>query len=136
MLNPPGAKIFIEHIDLRKYICTLREDTPKIPSPNCWDLVGGGMKKGERPLETALREQSEEISLKLFGIIYLTTIQGETRDQKDKVISRMPVHIFKGFTNTKPEEIEIISEGQFPGYFSLNEILKLPNTVPRLKIFY
>lgn len=40
-----------------------RDDVPHIPWPNAVDLPGGGSEPGETPLECALRETKEEISI-------------------------------------------------------------------------
>ena len=40
-----------------------RDDVPNIPWPNAVDLPGGGSEPGETPLECALRETNEEISI-------------------------------------------------------------------------
>lgn len=41
----------------------LRDDNPEIPWPGYLDLPGGGREKGESPLQCALRETIEELSL-------------------------------------------------------------------------
>lgn len=40
-----------------------RDDVPQIPWPNAVDLPGGGAEPGETPIECALRETKEEISI-------------------------------------------------------------------------
>lgn len=39
----------------------LRDDKPFIPYPNMIDIIGGHMDPGETPLETTMRELSEEL---------------------------------------------------------------------------
>ena len=42
-----------------------RDDVPDIPWPNAVDLPGGGSEPGETPIECALRETLEEISIQV-----------------------------------------------------------------------
>ena len=60
-----GAKAFIKNKKLDKYLFVLRDDKPNIPNPNCWALIGGGIEKGEEPIEALKREVKEEIGIEL-----------------------------------------------------------------------
>lgn len=42
-----------------------RDNKPDIPYPGHWDLPGGGREGDETPLECALRETNEEVSLSI-----------------------------------------------------------------------
>jgi len=43
----------------------LRDDDPKIPYPNMWDVPGGHVEDGETPEECIVREMKEEMDLEL-----------------------------------------------------------------------
>ena len=48
-----------------RLIIYLRDDNPRIPFPNHWDLIGGHLVEGETPEEALVREAREEIGLEL-----------------------------------------------------------------------
>jgi 8-oxo-dGTP diphosphatase len=58
-----GAKIAI--LRRAEVLTLLRDDIPTIPSPNMWDLPGGGREGNETPFETAARELLEELSVEI-----------------------------------------------------------------------
>ncbi len=45
------------------YALQLRDDKPTIPVPGKWSLFGGGIEKGELPLDGIMREIEEELCL-------------------------------------------------------------------------
>ncbi len=61
--NVIGAKLALFLGD--RLVVIHRDDKPDIHWPGYWDLPGGGREKGETPLQCALRETREEISLEL-----------------------------------------------------------------------
>ena len=56
-----GAKLALFVGD--KLAVILRDDKPNIPSPNHWDMPGGGREGCETPLECVLRETYEELNI-------------------------------------------------------------------------
>ena len=58
-----GAKMAL--LNRGRVATILRDDRPDILYPAHWDLPGGGREAGETPIETALRELHEELSISL-----------------------------------------------------------------------
>jgi 8-oxo-dGTP pyrophosphatase MutT (NUDIX family) len=50
-----------------------------------WDLPGGGMKRGERPLETARREIEEELGVRLDGWRELGSLASSEYYRRDTI---------------------------------------------------
>ena len=49
--------------DKPKVLLFLRDNKDDIPYPNCWDILGGHVEKGETPEECIVREMQEEIDI-------------------------------------------------------------------------
>jgi 8-oxo-dGTP diphosphatase len=62
-VNFDGAKLALVRGD--DLIVILRDNIPTIPWPGHWDFPGGGREGDETPLDCALRELREELSLVL-----------------------------------------------------------------------
>jgi 8-oxo-dGTP diphosphatase len=60
MVNKSGSVALIIHKN--KILLFLRDNTPGIPFPNCWQLPGGGIEKDETPFKALKRELLEEVS--------------------------------------------------------------------------
>ena len=58
-----GSKIIILSPD--KILLFHRDNIPTISSPDCWQLVGGGIEEGETPEQGLIREVQEEVSYDL-----------------------------------------------------------------------
>ena len=119
-----GAKSFIKNKKLDKYLFVLRDDKPNIPNPNCWALIGGGIEKGEEPIEALKREVKEEIGIELsdikkIGVLDVPlTVKGET-----KIVLG---HVFLAYIDADIKDIKL-KEGQRVEYFTLDEIQKQKN---------
>ncbi|MDR2017692.1 MAG: NUDIX domain-containing protein [Syntrophobacterales bacterium] len=46
----PQCRLFIENKE-GKVLLQLRDNTPQIPSPDCWGTFGGQIEEGENPLK-------------------------------------------------------------------------------------
>ncbi|MFQ6028679.1 MAG: NUDIX domain-containing protein [Dehalococcoidia bacterium] len=59
-MKPEGCSIlFVNQED--QVLLFLRDDIPRIPYPNTWDLLGGHVEEGESPEECIVREMQEEL---------------------------------------------------------------------------
>lgn len=131
-----GAKTFIKNNKLGKYLFVLRDDKPNIPNPNCWGLIGGGIEKGEEPIEALKREVKEEIGIELYDIKKIGVIEVPlTVKGKTKI---MLGHTFLSYTDAEVKDIEL-KEGQRVEYFTLDEIQRQKNlstgAIGRIKEF-
>ncbi len=80
--------------------------------PEVWALPGGGLRRGEDPLEAARREVREEIGIALTRIVPVAVIE--------EVISGAPhtTHLFAATCNQhpKPDGREIVVARFFPSH--------------------
>ena len=86
--------------------------------PNVWSLPGGGLKRGEDPVEAARREVHEELGLKLTRIDPVAVIEEE--------ISGAPhtAHLFAATCDQRPQpDGREIAEARFFPSHSLPEPL-------------
>ena len=119
-----GAKTFIKNNKLGKYLFVLRDDKPTIPNPNCWGLIGGGIEKGEEPIEALKREVKEEIGIELYDIKEIIVLEVSlTVNGKTKTVVG---HVFLAHTDVESKDIKL-KEGQRVEYFTLDEIQKQEN---------
>ncbi len=58
-----GAKVAI--LSNARVVTLLRDETPGLAWPGCWDLPGGGREGREAPEHTVVRETEEETGLRL-----------------------------------------------------------------------
>lgn len=77
-----------------------------------WSLPGGGLRRGEDPLEAARREVREELGMELARIELIGTL--------DEVLSGSPhtAHIFSGVCDRqpRPDGREVIEARFFPSH--------------------
>jgi 8-oxo-dGTP pyrophosphatase MutT (NUDIX family) len=59
---PPAVVLAILTVD-EGYVLQHRDDDPRVASPGCWALFGGGLHEGETFLEAIRREINEELDL-------------------------------------------------------------------------
>lgn len=96
----------------------LRDDKPSIPHPGFWDLIGGGVEKGETPLMTLKREIKEEIDSEVREVQIIGS----------EIYEPLNVHItfFKGDIDKNIKKINL-TEGQKLDFFRLSNLpLKFP----------
>lgn len=85
------------------------------PNPK-WALMSGGMDEGEKPIDTLIREISEELSIDAKGLVKFEYDRTEHIPEKNRVF-----HYYKGFTMSEfiPK---LDHENLNYGWFSKNEI--------------
>lgn len=115
-----GSNVFVKNRKLKKILFVLRDNKPNILYPGKWGNFGGGVEKGESPLDAIKREIKEESNVKISNIKLLG---------KEKVTHilygekfRRTSHYFIAETDAKADEIKIF-EGQRARYFPLKDIL-------------
>jgi 8-oxo-dGTP diphosphatase len=59
-----GASIIFVNAS-EQVLLFLRDDDPRIPYPNLWDVPGGHVEEGETPEQCIVREMKEEIGVDL-----------------------------------------------------------------------
>lgn len=114
-MNKPGVKAFI--IYNKKLLWILRDNNPNIPSPNTWNLPGGGIEEGESGIEALKRELQEEINIIPRNILYL----GEQTFEDDSRVLRYLIKL----TPDEYKNLKLGNEGQKMDFFSIDETLKL-----------
>jgi len=117
MIKPKdGAKVIIFSPD--KILLFHRDDIPTIPLPDCWQLVGGEIEKGETPKQALLREVKEETSYDLKDYKLISQFTG-LKDEN--------VWLYLAFID-KSEESKFIlgrDEGQEIGWFTFEKAFEL-----------
>jgi ADP-ribose pyrophosphatase YjhB (NUDIX family) len=122
-----GTNVFVKNKKLNKILFILRDNKPNILYPGKWGNFGGGVEKGEAPLEAIKREVKEESNIKIRNIELLGR-EKITHIFRGKRYHRIS-HYHVAETDALPESIEIY-EGQRARYFSLKEILANKNLGP------
>ncbi len=107
-----GAKIIIFSPD--KILLFHRDNIPTIRSPDCWQLVGGGIEEGETPEQGLIREVKEEVSYSLKEFKLITKTKGSQGED---------VWVYVAFVDKDQESKFILGpgEGQEIGWFTIDE---------------
>jgi len=122
-----GSKVFIKNKKLNKYLFFLRDNKSGIPNPNMWGALGGGIEKGETPIQALKREIAEESNIVIYDIKYLGSNKVEhfVKDTKHVITG----YYFTALTDFELDEIELF-EGQRLDFFTLEEAKKMKNIAP------
>jgi 8-oxo-dGTP diphosphatase len=94
----------------RQILLFLRDDLPRIPYPNTWDVPGGHVEEVETPAQCIVREMKEEMGLDLKGFELFCV-----KEFMDRV-----EHTFWKSVDLNIEEISL-QEGQRLRWFSEDE---------------
>lgn len=122
-----GSKLAI-WVD-NKILTYKRDNIPTIPSPDMWDLPGGGREQGETPEQCVLRELKEE-----FGLEYPQA----RLHYKQRVPSQTGIGYayFFAMIATEGELKNIVfgHEGQYWQLMPIQDFLNHPAAIPAHKI--
>jgi 8-oxo-dGTP diphosphatase len=100
----------------QKVLLLLRDNSPEIRDPNCWQLPGGGVENGETPDEAIKRELQEEIGIIPRSLRFLISPSAETH----AYLARL--------TNEEVKNIKKGNEGKDLRFFSFDELSQIPLT--------
>ena len=115
-----GAKLVLFFGD--KLAVILRDDKPNIPSPNHWDMPGGGHEGCETPLECVLRETYEELNIHVDPV---AVVWGKRFPYLDGDRWFFVAYVDETVANT----IRLGDEGQTWDLKSSEEYAGLPNNI-------
>ena len=110
-------------------ISILRDDTPNIPFPACWDLPGGGREGDETPAQCALRETHEEVGLVVPETDLIWQRSFPSTMEQGAVGWFFVAHI----TPDQVARIRLGNEGQRWRQMSVAQFLRLTDAVPYLQ---
>jgi 8-oxo-dGTP diphosphatase len=109
-MKPKGTSLIFVN-DREQVLLLLRDDNPKIPYANMWDLPGGHVEEGESPQQCICREMQEELGLDLAGVEPFSVVEFEDRTE----------YVFWKKINLAIERIRL-TEGQRLRWFNQAEV--------------
>ena len=120
----PGAGVVMRDRN-GKFLLQLRDNRKNIPDPNKWGLFGGGIKEGELPIDTVIREMKEELELKL-----------KKEDLSLEYTYNHHKHYLFLYKKTiDPTKLKL-HEGQAFGLFSRMQIIFMKGVALRTRLFF
>lgn len=111
----PQCGLLIENSE-GKVLLQLRDDIPGIPYPNCWGTFGGQVEPGESPEEAIRREIREELHYEFSRPEYFGNFPFDGYD----------IYMYRVVDPYIALDTIRVTEGQRGGFFSPDEILKIP----------
>ena len=105
-----GASIVFVN-EREEVLLFLRDNDPKIPYPNMWDVPGGHVEDGETPEACIVREMKEEMDLDLRGFELFSV-----REFSDRV-----EYTYWALAHFEIDEIDL-REGQRLQWFTRSEV--------------
>ncbi len=125
------AAVILEN-DNGEFLFYLRDNKPGIPFPQHWDLIGGHVEEGETPEEALLREVREELNYELKEYRFFKRYECLSGDAYPNI-----KYIYSGKINLPIEEVTLL-EGDYPRYFSRNEVeeIKFANILKSIVLEY
>lgn len=103
-----------------KYLLQMRNGKEGICNPLMWNFFGGGLETPEEnPVDAAIREMEEELKIRATEVDFrfLGTVE-----EGEKMVS-----VYEYFASLEWSEI-VVSEGAGAGYFTKDEMLRIPLT--------
>ncbi|MEF3692536.1 MAG: NUDIX domain-containing protein [Candidatus Moraniibacteriota bacterium] len=103
----------------KKVLMLLRDNNPRIPDPNCWQLIGGYLEANETPTEALIREVKEESNLQIS--------EDEIKEIGKIIIPDKLEHslYWIKLSEDKIKDIKLGNEGQKIGFFSMEELSEM-----------
>ncbi len=105
-----------------KILFQLRDENGR--NPNKWGILGGGIKRGETPMNALIRELKEELGINISKSDIL----------KKYEIPLIDYHIYDVLLKDNHKKLRL-KEGKNMEFMKREEFMKLKNALWRVKIF-